>query len=76
MYKRIDQPTLTKLNMKPKQVLCEEAITSVHSFFMLQRFRQNRDLTGFDKTKPLPVADDDSDSDYDSDKEETENVNK
>ena len=43
---------------------------------MLQRFRQNRDLTGFDKTKPLPVQDNDSDSEYDSDREENENVNK
>ena len=35
MYKKIDQPTLTKNGMHPKQVLSEQSIKSVHDFSML-----------------------------------------
>lgn len=74
MYKRIDQPSLSKVGLRQKQLLGEEAISDVHQFSMLQRFRSGRDFKIFDKTKPIPVTARDLNSD-ESDEEDEENVN-
>ena len=34
-YKKIDQPSLTKVGLRPKQLLAEEAVDNVYSFSML-----------------------------------------
>jgi hypothetical protein len=76
MYKRIDQPQLLKVGLRQKQLLAEEAISDVHQFSMLQRFRGNKDFKMVDKTKPIPVTARDLASDDDSDiEEDTENIN-
>ena len=64
--------TLTRVGLKEKQRLTENAIGDVFNFTQLQRFRQNRNLLAFDKAKPIavnPVASDSdgSDSGDDSD---------
>ena len=67
-YKRIDQVTLTRVGLKEKQRLTETAISDVFNFTQLQRFRQNRNLLAFDKSKPIavnPVASDSECSDSD-----------
>ena len=76
-YKRIDQITLSRLGFKQKQMLQETAIDEVFNFTQLQRFRQNRDLQAFDKSRPMAVAvESDSDaSGSDSDDGEPENQN-
>jgi len=69
---------LTRVGLKQKQQLTETAINQVFNFTQLQRFRQNRDLTAFDKSKAIPgqaiVASDSSDNESDSD-DEYENKN-
>ena len=67
-YKRIDQVTLNRVGLKEKQRLTETAIGDVFNFSQLQRFRQNRNLFAFDKSKPIavnPVASDSDQSDSD-----------
>ena len=76
MYKRIDQPSLTEAGLRPKQLLCQEAITNVYSYSMLQRFRSNKDLKAFDKSRPLPIDQDDDDDYSGSDNDQVENTNK
>ena len=78
-YKRIDQITLNRVGLKHKQLLNEDAIDHVYNFTQLQRFRQNRDLLAFDKSKQgnaaaNPIESDSSDSDSD-DEPEIENRN-
>lgn len=75
-YKRIDQVTLTRVGLKQKQLLTETAIAQVFNFTQLQRFRQNRDLLAFDKSKPManPVESDSEASDSDA-SDEAENRN-
>lgn len=65
MYKRIDQTTLSQIGLKSKASLGEGAIEEVHGFSMLQRFRQDRDLNAFDRTKPLLQSDESEDSEED-----------
>jgi len=69
---------LTRVGLKQKQQLTETAINQVFNFTQLQRFRQNRDLTAFDKSKAIPgqaiVDSDSSDNESDSD-DEYENKN-
>ena len=82
-YKRIDQVTLTKVGIKQKQLLTEQAIPQIFNFTQLQRFRQNRDLLAFDKAKPISVnpyvsddsEDDKDDSESDDDEADGENRN-
>ena len=76
MYKRIDQPLLSKVGLRQKQLLGEEAIPDVHQFAMLERFRGNRDFRAFDKTRPIPVTARDLASDSDDSDEDTENDNR
>ena len=71
-YKRIDQVTLTRVGLKEKQRLNESAIDDVFNFTQLQRFRQNRNLMAFDKSKPIAVNPVASDSDQ-SDSDDSEN---
>ena len=61
--------------MKQKQKFTETAIAQVFDFTQLQRFRQNRDLTAFDKSKTVPGKDAlSSDSSDDSDSEDDQQV--
>lgn len=55
MFKRIDQEELEKLGVGSKQDISVEAITELHEYSMLQRFRQNRDLKQEDTYKPKGV---------------------
>jgi hypothetical protein len=52
MFKRIDQEELEKLGVGNKQEISVEAITELHQYSMLQRFRQNKDFKEEDKYKP------------------------
>jgi hypothetical protein len=73
MYKRIDQTSLTSIGLKSKAALGENAIEDIHGYSMLQRFRQDRDMNAFDRSKPQPMpASDDSE---DSEEDECENIN-
>lgn len=72
MYKRIDQTTLSQIGIKSKASLEEGAIEEVHGFSMLQRFRQDRDLNSFDRTKPILDQSDDSEE---SEEDLCENIN-
>lgn len=78
-YKRIDQNTLNRVGLKQKQLLNEDAIDQVYNFTQLHRFRQNRDLLAFDKSKQAakanPIDSDSSDEDSDEDVPEAENRN-
>lgn len=76
MFKRIDQTTLVQVGLKSKQSLGESAIQEVHQFSLLQRFRQDRDMNAFDRSKPLPIdANDESESNSEDEGIQLENVN-
>lgn len=67
-FKKIDQTTVSAIGLKSKASLGESAIEEVHGFSMLLRFRGNRDMDAFDRSKPLPItmSDESDESDDDS----------
>jgi len=52
MYQRIDQEEIEKLGLGSKKELGEEAISGLHEYSLLQRFRQNKDLYAVDDYQP------------------------
>lgn len=52
MFKRIDQTCLNKVGLPSKKAIGEDAISGLHEYSMLQRFRQGIDL----KTVDPPLA--------------------
>ena len=73
-YKRIDQVTLTRVGLKEKQRLTEDAIGDVFNFTQLQRFRQNRNLLAFDKSKPIAVNPVASESDCSDNSDDSDDI--
>jgi len=76
MYKLIDQSTLCEIGLKSKTSLGEDSIEDIHGFSMLQRFRGDRDLNAFDRSKPVvDPASDESDSEESEEEAGCENIN-
>lgn len=44
MFRRIDQTCLNKVGLPSKKAIGEDAISGLHDYSMLQRFRRSEDL--------------------------------
>lgn len=75
MYKRIDQSTLSEIGLKSKASLGEDAVEDIHGFSMLQRFRGDRDLNAFDRSKPIVQEESESDDEGEEEDDTCENIN-